>query len=135
MFKATRKLYYHTGAAITAGLMFGASDAHAQQAGNTFSDIAENVNTSISDIPGLVTGLSYLIGLVFGVLGILKIKEHVENPGNEPLKNGVIRLIVGGALFALPILFDAMLTTINGDFGNASTTNAARLNKVDFNVN
>lgn len=135
MFKAAKKAYYHAGAAITTGLIFAASDASAQTtttAGNSFSTIAENVNDSISQIPGLITGLAYLLGLTFGVLGIIKIKDHVENPGNEPLKNGVIRLVVGGFLFALPILFEAMLTTIEGNDSGAITQRG--LNAVEFKV-
>lgn len=133
MFRAMKKFYYGVGASITTGLVMAANDAQAA-AGNTFSTIAENINTSISSVPGLITGLSYLLGLVLGVLGVMKIKDHVENPQQNPLKEGAIRLAAGGALFALPILFDSMLNTINGGGGTAATTKAATLNKVDFAV-
>lgn len=127
----TFKTYgYKLGAAMTVGILSATpSSAHA---GNTFSSISENITESISSIPGLLTGVSYLMGLLLGVLGVLKIKDHVENPTQTQIKDGAIRLAAGGALFALPILFEAMFETIGAD---GQATNAAELNKVEFNVN
>ena len=90
-------------AAVTVGLMMssGSANAAAANGGNTFSTIAQNVTTSIQSLPGLLTGLSYMFGIMLGVLGILKIKDHVENPQQTPLKDGAIRLAAGGGLFAL----------------------------------
>jgi len=136
MLNIFKKTTYAMGGAMTMG-MLTTQDALAQTGGatggTTFSTIAENVTTSIEDVPGLLTALSYLIGLLFGVLGVLKIKDHVENPTQTPMKEGAIRLAAGGALFGLPILFDAMFNTI--DAGVGGDTGAANLNKVDFNVN
>jgi hypothetical protein len=109
-----------------------ADPAHAQTApaGNNFSTIAQNVSTSITNLPGLLTGLSYMFGIMLGVLGILKIKDHVENPQQTPLKDGAIRLAAGGGLFALPMVYDAMKSTI----GTGTGVTAATLNAVGFNV-
>lgn len=108
-----------------------AGSAHAAGTGNNFSSIAQNINESIEEIPGLLTGLSYMFGLLMGVLGVMKIKDHVENPTQTPLKDGAVRLATGGALFALPILFESMLNTI----GTTDTiVGAAELRKVEFNV-
>ncbi len=134
MLKALKKYYYAMGAGLTLGLLGDMGTAHAQSSGgSTFSTIAENINTSFEDLPGLITGLSYLAGTGLGVLGIMKIKDHVENPTQTPLKEGAIRLVAGGALFALPIIYDAMFTTI--DAGTGGDVGAAGLNKVQFNVN
>ena len=119
------------GAAFTVGTIMS-GQAHAAGA-NNFGSIAENINTSIASLPGLLTGLSYLFGILLGVLGIMKIKDHVENPTQTPLKDGAIRLAAGGALFALPIIFEAMTTTLNeGTVG--ANAQAATLNAVGFNV-
>lgn len=118
-------------AAMVAGMMIGSSPASA----NNFGSIASNVNTSIESLPGLLTALSYMFGIILGVLGIMKIKDHVENPGQTPLKDGAIRLAAGGALFALPIVFDAMLGTNDATGANqAALVTAAAVNKVSFNV-
>ena len=84
----------------------------------TVSDVAESIVTTSSNVPGLISGISYALGLLFGVLGILKFKEHVENPGNgsgqTPIRTPIIRFIIGGALFALPTIYAAMVVAING---------------------
>ncbi len=70
----------------------------------SMGDAIVNLIDSSAGLPGLISGVSYLVGLVFGVLGILKMRDHVLNPTqvqlNEPLKY----FIAGGALFALPMI-------------------------------
>ncbi len=114
-------------AAFVAGFMLTSSPAKA----NNFSNIASNIISSIASLPGLLSGLSYMFGILLGVLGILKIKDHVENPNNTPLKDGAIRLAAGGGLFALPIVYSAMWNTIGN---NTDTTAAAQLTKVQMGV-
>ncbi|MCK6419093.1 MAG: hypothetical protein L6Q57_09205 [Alphaproteobacteria bacterium] len=109
-----KKRYYLSGAAMTLGLMGLSATAKAQTDGGAddASAIAENITESISDLPGMLSAMSYLVGLMLAVLGIMKIKDHVENPSQTKLKDGAIRLAAGGALFALPIVTEAMLATI-----------------------
>ena len=89
------------------------SAAHAVQVSNV-TDIADNIVTSSEQLPGLITGISYLLALLLGVLGVLKLKDHVENPTQTPLRTPIIRFIIGGALLALPILYETMLSAFNG---------------------
>ncbi|MEM7651026.1 MAG: hypothetical protein AAF204_02950 [Pseudomonadota bacterium] len=124
----TKKTYNKLGAMMVAGMVAGNSSS-AFAAGNTFSDIAENITTSIADLPGLLAALSYMFGILLGVLGVMKIKDHVENPTQTPLKDGAIRLAAGGALFALPILFEAMFETVGND---QTGVDAAQLKAVNF---
>ena len=116
-------------AAVLTGVIFSSSSAFA--VGNDFGSIARNVNESIEELPGLLTAVAYLMGLLMGTMGIIKLKDHVENPQQTAMKDGAIRLAAGGALFALPIIFESMLNTIG-------TTNygveAPQLNKAIFNV-
>lgn len=100
--------------AFTAVMIMSTAQAHA--GGDTnFGTIAENIVGSIATLPSLLSALAYMFGILLGVLGILKIKDHVENPGQTPLKDGAIRLAAGGGLFALPIVYEAMLTTVGAD--------------------
>lgn len=115
------------GAGLFAVTMMTAGDAHA---GNNFSSIGKNIIESIESLPSLLAGLAYMFGILLAVLGIMKIKDHVENPGQTPLKDGSIRLAAGGALFAIPIVSEAMTTTIGSSTNAAST---ASLNAVEFN--
>ena len=98
----------------------------------SFSTIFERITTSFGGLPGLISMFSYLIGIVFAIAGILKIKDHVEDPGRTDLKSGAIRLVVGGALFALPFIMATMTATV----GDQNTAVAApKLNKAAFGVN
>jgi len=125
-----KRNYYSLGAALTMGMIAASTDANAAATGKSFSTIAGNIATSIQDLPGLISGLAYLFGSLIGVLGIMKIKDHVENPTQTPLKDGAIRLAAGGGLFALPIIYDAMFTTI----GTGTTADVAKLNKVKLGI-
>ena len=130
MFKKTKATYYALGAAMTTGMIMSSTSAHAAAA-NNFGSIANNITASISTLPGLISALSYLFGVLLSVLGIMKIKDHVENPTQTPLKDGAIRLACGGALFAIPIVMEAMYETIGSGGAGAR---AAGLSAVTFGV-
>ncbi|MGH1403877.1 MAG: hypothetical protein ACRBDL_06505 [Alphaproteobacteria bacterium] len=130
MFKQTKTSYYKLGAAMTAGMMLSSTSAHATAAGTgqNFGSIAFNITQSVATLPALVSALAYLFGVLLSVLGIMKIKDHVENPTQTPLKDGAIRLAAGGALFAIPIIMEAMYETI----GSGAGASAAGLSAVSF---
>jgi hypothetical protein len=114
MLKLNKKLN-RLGAYATASLVTGlmsSSGAHAGPApgGNatSFNSIAQNITTEIGGLPGFITAMAYIFGTLLAVLGLLKIKDHVENPANAPLKDGAIRLLIGGALFMVPLVTEAM---------------------------
>lgn len=130
MLNNLKRKYLQVPAAFTVGMM-AASPAHAG-AGTNFSTIATNVTASMASLPGLLSALAYLFGIILGVLGVMKIKDHVENPSQTPLKDGAIRLAAGGALFALPIVYNAMFNTV--DNGVGGVTNVAILQKVKMGV-
>ena len=117
-------------AAVIVGLIAGADEAHAASA-NDFSAIAGNITNSISELPGLVSGVAYMVGLLMGVMGIVKLKDHVENPTQTPMKDGAVRLAAGGALFGLPIMFESMLNTVGA---NGVAVEPPVLNKVVLGV-
>lgn len=110
-------------AAFTAGYMMTATPAHA----NNFSSISKNIVESVANLPALLAALSYMFGILLGVLGIMKIKDHVENPGQTPIKDGAIRLAAGGALLALPIIFEAMAETTGSDGAGANVADLTQL--------
>ena len=129
MFNTTKTSYYKLGAAMTLGML--TTSAGEAEAANNFGSIASNINQSISSLPGLIAALAYLFGILLAVLGVLKIKDHVENPTQTPLKDGAIRLCAGGLLFAIPILLEAMTETLDaGNQGQGSS--ASQLQSVSF---
>ena len=126
MTKLIRNKSLQMSAAFVAGYMMTSTTANA----NNFSSVASNIVTSIASLPSLLTALSYMFGILLGVLGIMKIKDHVENPGQTPIKDGAIRLAAGGALLALPIIFEAMTETPGSAGAGASV---ASVNTIVFN--
>lgn len=129
MIKLINRKSLQVSAAFSAGILLSATQAHAAGS-NNFSSIASNIVTSIQNLPGLLSGVAYMFGILLGVLGILKIKDHVENPGQTPLKDGAIRLAAGGGLFALPIIYEAMTQTI----GIGAGASVATLNGITMGV-
>lgn len=126
--KLISKYMVRSQAAFVAAMLAGMNNAQA----NDFSNIAENMTHSIEKVPGLLTGLAYMMGLLLGVLGVLKVKDHVENPSQTPLKDGAVRMAAGGALFALPIVYESMANTIGQ---TSATVGPASLSAVTFHVN
>lgn len=122
--------------AFIVGVLSAPTNAFAQVGGGTsgvnFGTIARNINDSIAELPGLLTSVSYLMGILLGVLGIMKVKDHVENPSQTPMKEGAVRIVAGGALFGLPIIFEAMSNTIGVSTEDVAP---APLNRATFNVN
>ena len=126
-----------TGAAFTMGTIIssGAQASGTVSPNNSqgsFNAVGESIINGISSLPGLLTGLSYMMGLLFSVLGVLKIKDHVENPTQTQLKEGAIRLAAGGALFLIPVVTTAMQDLIST---GAGPIEASTLNAVTFKTN
>ena len=80
-----------------------------------FNEVAENITESGASFPGLIAALAYISGMVIGVSAIFKTIDHVNNPAQTPLGTPVIRFLVGGALFSLPIIAETVRVTIGGD--------------------
>ncbi len=86
--------------------------------GSAFSqdvnEVAQNIVGSTSALPGLISALAFLSGILIAVTAIFKTIDHVSNPTQTPLRVPVVRFLVGGTLFALPVIVEATLATING---------------------
>jgi hypothetical protein len=102
--KKMNRLSAYTSASLVTGLVSSSS----ARADASFTSITQTITGQIGGIPGFITALAYIFGTLLAVLGLLKIKDHVENPSNTPLKDGAIRLCIGGALFVVPLITEAM---------------------------
>ncbi len=101
------------------GLMaFGllASDAAHAAAANTLGAVISRVtNDTNMTIPGVFTGFSYMMGLIMGFTGIMKLKEHVENPNQVQFLEPIKRFLAGGMFFLLPFVADVVREMIEDD--------------------
>jgi hypothetical protein len=77
----------------------------------SFSEIFERISISFGGAPGLLSAAAYLMGIILAFGGILKVKEHVEDPKTS-LREAMIRFVIGGCMFALPTIMTVATNTI-----------------------
>lgn len=89
----------------------------------TLGGVICNTIESSKDLPDVLSALSYLVGLVLGIMGIFKLKEHVEAPNQIPIWDPMKRFLAGGSFFALPVLINATINTLTkGEMSEYSNT-------------
>lgn len=116
--------------ATTACLTAVAGDA---QAGSTnFSRVADNIVDSAATLPNLISTVAYIGGIGMGVAGIFKLKQHVDNPGQAPMKDGLIRLGAGGGLLALPFMTEAMAGSVADSSSQGVNPSQLKFQPVNF---
>jgi Ca2+/Na+ antiporter len=87
-----------------------AVDANAT--GTGLAKVGSQVGDQVGSLNDVVGAIAFVMGLVFGASGLLKFKQHAENPGNTPLMHAVGRLLVAGALVSLPALIGTSVGTM-----------------------
>lgn len=85
-------------------------------------EILINVIEKSETVPGVFSVFSYIFGLVLGALGVMKMYEYVNNPGQIQPLDPAKRFIAGGAFFALPHVLQAAYETIAKDLGKHAET-------------
>ena len=86
--------------------------AWAQATGDLASTVS-TVHSGLSSIPQIVAGAFYIGGAALTGAGLLQLKAHAENPGQNPLGKALGRLVAGCGLLALP----AMANWLNNSVG------------------
>jgi hypothetical protein len=74
--------------------------------------------------PEFAVAIAYVAGTIFCFAGILKLKQHAEQPAQVPLSHGLARLATGGALLALPTITSLAQSTLAVGIGTASAASA-----------
>jgi hypothetical protein len=90
--------------------------AHATQ----LSDMVTSTGNNVASFPKLISAACYVGGATFVGTGVMKVKQHVDNPGQTPLREGLVRLGAGGVLVAAPALTSVMQTSSGVGSGNTS---------------
>jgi intracellular multiplication protein IcmD len=93
------------------GLFFYAANALAQ---NTIGTVATNLTSTFGNLAQLITAVSYVAGMGFGMASILKFKAHKDNPQQIPIGTPIALLFVAAALLFLPSLFGIAGETVFG---------------------
>jgi hypothetical protein len=73
---------------------------------------ASFASSQLAYAPGFASAVAYVAGTIFAFSGILKLKQHAENPAQVPMSHGLARLVAGGALLALPTITSLIQGTL-----------------------
>ena len=73
----------------------------------SLSTIATNVDTSVTELAGVLSDISLIAGVGFVMASFFKFHQHKLNPTQVPISQGVTLLLIGAGL----MLFPTMLPT------------------------
>lgn len=97
-------------------LLFAASGAFAEETGGltsgNFTQYAESVGGKVNVLPSFITYVCWIMGAVLFFLGIGEMRKHVENPGNVPIKNPIIKLFTAGLFISFAFIPGIMAGTM-----------------------
>ena len=100
--------------ALFAVFMTVAGDA---EAANKLSTIINAFKNSWDKFQSVLTTVAWIAGAFLGCAAIFKFKDHVDNPAQTPLSQGVKRMIAGGMLLSLPFTINAVNGSLFGPSG------------------
>ena len=106
-------------AATTAIAVIVPDVAHAT---NGIAGMGDQLREQIGSLTDLIGAASFIVGLVFGASGLMKFKQHSENPQGTPLSHAMVRLLVAGALIALPAVLGTSVGTLFGTAPSSTTS-------------
>jgi len=102
----------------------GTGDA---EVASKLSTIINAFKNSWDKFQSVLTTVAWIAGAFLGCAAIFKFKDHVDNPAQTPLSQGVKRMIAGGMLLSLPFTINALHGSLFGrgvayGAGKATTT-------------
>lgn len=80
--------------------------------GQSLGDVASNVTDSMTNVGKLITAASYVAGVGFALMGMLKFKAHKDNPSQTPLSQPIVLLAIAAGLVFLPSLISTTGQTV-----------------------
>jgi intracellular multiplication protein IcmD len=83
-------------------------------ADETIGDVADTVLTSLGSVEQMIVVLCYIAGLGFCGAGILKFKQHKDNPTQVPLGAPIAMIFIAAALIYLPQVIRTTGSTLFG---------------------
>lgn len=104
--------------AIAATTIAAAPQAKAQV--TNIGDVAAGLQTQAGSIADLIGAAAFLLGIVLGIIGLLKFRQHAQNP-NDPsakLSSAFTLVFVGAALIAIPTTLGVGVSSL---FGSGAT--------------
>lgn len=74
--------------------------------GMKLKDVATNLESSVTSLVSIIKAGCYLAGVGFLVGGIMKFKQHKDNPTQVTIGQPIALIVIAGALLFMPTLID-----------------------------
>ncbi len=81
----------------------------------TLGGVIKNSYKSLDGIPGIISVIAYIFGLLLAFKSMLDFKNHVDNSSQVPLSEGVKKFLAAGCLFSLPFISKVVVGSIFGE--------------------
>ncbi|MBS0286285.1 MAG: type IV secretion protein IcmD [Proteobacteria bacterium] len=86
--------------------------------GGDLGAVADNITGTMTSVAKLITAASYVAGIGFALMGMLKFKAHKDQPAQVPLSQPIVLLAIAAGLVFLPSLVTTAGSTV---FGSGKT--------------
>lgn len=80
--------------------------------GASLGTVAANITESMDNVAKLIVAGSYVAGVAFALMGMLKFKAHKDNPTQVPLSQPIVLLAIAAGLVFLPSLIGSAGSTV-----------------------
>ena len=95
--------------------------------GQSLGTVAGTITTSMTNVAKLITAASYVAGVGFALMGMLKFKAHKDNPQQVPLSQPIVLLAIAAGLVFLPSLIKSAGQTVWGGSAEGATAQGGGL--------
>ncbi|MFI4937809.1 MAG: type IV secretion protein IcmD [Candidatus Berkiellales bacterium] len=102
--------------------LFAISNLVFAQSSQSLGDVAGNVTGTMGSVAKLITAASYVAGVGFALMGMLKFKAHKDNPTQVPLSQPIVLLAIAAGLVFLPSLIGSGGQTVWGGSQQGGST-------------
>src|SRR5580700_1537579 len=80
------------------------SDLVFASSGQDLGKVAQNITGTLTNVGKLIAAASYVAGVGFALMGMLKFKAHKDQPQQVPLSQPIVLLAIAAGLVFLPSL-------------------------------
>lgn len=84
----------------------------------TMGWVLNNFTEQISSIDGLLSVICFVVALCFGIAGVVKIRDHLEQPSKVTIREPLMRLLAAAFFVSLPTIVIVIIDSTIGREGN-----------------
>ena len=92
--------------------------------------VTGELKTQMGGVADLLSAVSYIGGVGFGIKAALKLKEHNESKGQTPLSQPITMGIVAALLIALPTFLKTATETLFGGSSQKTTADGGQMRSI-----